>query len=205
MTLTVTNLSFERQFITVFSQLNFTLAPGELLQIRGENGSGKSTLLRILAGFIDAPPSTIQWNYQCITDCLAEYQQQLHYIGHQNGIKHHLTVYENILFYSALGNASTTDYSSILTKMGIAKRLHTPAHDLSAGQLRRLSLARLVLSERPLWILDEPLSALDQSGQFILGNLLNEHLAAKGMAIVATHHDLPLALSSLKTLTLERA
>jgi heme exporter protein A len=207
MQLTVTHLAFERNNLFLFTQLDFGINAGELLQVYGANGSGKSTLLRILAGFIEPTLGTIQWKNQSVFQ-QDDYQQQLHYIGHQNGVKYNLTVAENLLLMAALMNQILTTHciTTILTKVGLAPLMHAVTRSLSAGQLRRLSLAKLLLSSRTLWILDEPTTALDQTGQILLIQLLEEHLAAGGIAIVATHQQLALNKVTMKLqLETERA
>lgn len=192
MNLIVENVAFERNNYFLFEKINFSLQAGELIQLRGANGSGKSTLLRILAGFIEPQMGTVICDNQSIFEQLDHYQQQLHYVGHQNGIKPNLTVFENLRLSCALAMIKTADIEKVVERVGLASLLHKPALQLSAGQSRRLSLARLLLNQIPLWILDEPTTALDADGQKLLTELLNEHLSAKGSAIVATHQHLNL-------------
>lgn len=192
LTLTIDNLAFERNDQPLFSQLHCHIAAGEMLQVRGANGSGKSTLLRILAGLLEPQQGIISWNGKSVFKHRDLYQQQLQYIGHQSGIKQYLTVYENIKLHSTLSaNSLNTDQiNTILQKINLFHLLHTQALHLSAGQLRRLSLARLLFNSVPLWILDEPATALDSDGQQFLTTLLQQHLTNGGMAILATHQPL---------------
>lgn len=193
MNLTITNLAFERNFRCLLNNINFTLTPGELMQIRGTNGSGKSTLLRILAGFIEPTRGTIQWQDKNVALDRDHYQQQIHYVGHQNGIKPYLTVRENLQLNYALANhpKNVEQLEYVLQQFGLQHLTQTQALHLSAGQARRIALARLLLHTTPLWILDEPTTALDEATQIFLTTLLQQHLSAGGIAIVATHHDLP--------------
>lgn len=186
----IDNLAFERNNQFLFAQINCTLQAGEVLQIRGANGSGKSTLLRILAGLIEPTNGSI------VT-------QPLHYLGHQNAVKQNLTVYENLKLYSALSGIKIQhlEINAIVKKIGLNHVTHRKACYLSAGQVRRLSLARLLLNPVPLWLLDEPTTALDTEGQQLLTDLLNQQAANGGMAIVATHQNL-LLTHPLKTIHL---
>ena len=188
----IDDLAFERNNRFLFSNINCSLQAGELLQIRGANGSGKSTLLRILAGYIEPQTGKILWQGQSITEQRDTYQQQLHYVGHQNGVKPNLTVYENLQLNCALIGipAAPAHLYKIIERIGLINATQTS--QLSAGQTRRLALARLLLQPAPLWILDEPTTALDSQAQEFLLTILNEHLKNNGIAIVATHQDLSL-------------
>lgn len=192
MTLHVEQLGLERNYQFLLQDIHFHLQSGEWLQVSGKNGSGKSTLLRMLAGFLEPSVGKISWQNQLISTQRELFQQQLHFIGHQNGVKLHLTVLENLKLISALANITTTlahlEHSA--AQMGLQHVLHAEVSKLSAGQLRRLALARLLISPAKLWLLDEPTTALDQAGQKILMELLHQHLSCGGMAVIATHYDL---------------
>ena len=193
--LEIDNLTFERNNQIVLNEIQSTLHSGEILQIQGANGSGKSTLLRILAGLIEPQAGTVFWNRRCIFQQREEYHPHFHYLGHQNGNKLALTVQENLHLAAAL-NKHRVDVSyikHILKKMGLTHAAHLLTLKLSAGQSRRLALAKLLLQERSLWILDEPNTALDSEGQALLGRLLHDHLHHGGMAVIATHQ--PLSIS----------
>lgn len=194
MKITINNLAFERNNQILFEKINCSLSAGELLQLRGANGSGKSTLLRIIAGFIEPQHGDVLWDEKSIFIYRDHYQQHLNYIGHQNGIKLNLTVQENLQLYASLASITVDKQAikSAIKKMGLAHLIHTQTQHLSAGQLRRLSLAKLLLNRNSLWILDEPTTALDSEGQALLTELLDEHLGKKGCAIIATHHNLDL-------------
>ncbi len=204
MKLTIANIAFERNYQFLFSQINCVLNSGEILQVRGVNGSGKSTLLRILSGFIEPHHGTVLWQEQSIFRYRDAYQQFLHYVGHLNGTKSNLTVHENLKLNAALTRSkiNSLHLQAILKKMGLTHIANIQAQHLSAGQLRRVSLARLLLHPTPLWILDEPTTALDTEGQELLCDLLNQHVANNGIAIVATHQNLALH-GITKTLHLE--
>jgi len=188
--LIIQDVSFERNNQLLFSGINCSLQSGELLQIIGTNGSGKSTLLRILAGYLEPLSGIISWQDESIF-AQDEYQQQLHYLGHQNGIKPYLTVAENCHLYCAL-TRHNIEIDFALKKMGLSSIKHQQALRLSAGQLRRLALARLLIKSAHLWILDEPTTALDLEGQHLFAELLQQHLKQGGLAILSSHQDLHL-------------
>jgi heme exporter protein A len=193
--LQIANLAFQRNNAMLLRDISCQLVAGEALQIRGANGSGKSTLLRILAGYLQPESGSISWHGLSIAEHRDTYQQELHYVGHQNGVKQNLTVYENLQLSSALrGKPCTPQHiHNILKQVELSHAAETKAIHLSAGQGRRLALARLLLHPATLWILDEPTTALDSTGQTLLIRLLNQHLANQGSVIVATHQTLPLA------------
>lgn len=192
MQLSVHHLTFERNQRFLFENLSFSLNAGELLQLRGANGSGKSTLLRMLAGLIEPQEGKICWNGVSVQDHCEDYQQALHYLGHQNGVKTYLTIDENLQLLGSLYHQrfSEQTLADTLRQLGLSQSRHTPVANLSAGQARRLSLAKLLLLRAPLWLLDEPATALDQPGQTVLAELLATHAAQGGSAIIATHQAL---------------
>lgn len=192
--LAVNQLGFERNNQYLFEKFNYQLSSGQILQIRGDNGSGKTTLLRIMAGFIEPHLGTIFWNELSILHNLDHYQKHLHYLGHQNGVRPLLSILENLELNASLVSSklNTPDLHAIAKQCGLSHLINRQANTLSAGQVRRLAIARLILNPAPLWILDEPLTALDASGQAWFLHLLNEHLANNGMAIIATHQTISL-------------
>lgn len=184
------DLTFKRKQHIFFSKLSHTISPGEILQIRGHNGSGKSTLLRILAGFMEPHEGRVTWNGACISQNRDDYIEKMIYIGHLNGIKPHLTVYENLSLICTLSGYKSKKLNIIIKKVGL--EADTQARFLSAGQLRRLCLARLLMTSSVVWLLDEPHTALDDEGQTLLNTLLIEHIRNQGIAVIATHHVLSL-------------
>lgn len=184
------DLSFKRKHHVLFSNIQHSINPGEIIQIRGHNGSGKSTLLRILAGFIEPHQGRVTWNGVCISQNRDDYIENMIYIGHLNGIKPYLTVYENLSLICALAGYKSKKLNIIIKKVGLDADIQ--ARFLSAGQQRRLCLARVLITSSVIWLLDEPHTALDDEGQTLLNTLLIEHLANQGIAVIATHQALAL-------------
>ena len=178
----------------VFSGLGFELAAGEALAVTGRNGAGKSSLLRIIAGLLHPVAGTVTLTGAERDDLtLAE---QAHYLGHRDALKPALTVAENLGFWAdMLGGGE--DLATSLRVCGLDHATALPAGYLSAGQRRRLSMARLTAVKRPIWLLDEPTSALDADGQALMARLMTQHLAAGGLIMAATHGPLGIAARSL--------
>ena len=184
----IKNLECIRRDNILFQNLNFSLEDGDLLQIDGVNGSGKSSLLQMCAGLIQATEGEISWNDENITECRYQFQTELSYFGHANGVKAGLTVRENMKIMHALsGSKSNIDYSLILEKIGLFGMEDVTLNRLSAGQKRRVGLSRLFLSDAKLWLVDEPFNALDKDGKVIIEELIVKHCSQGGMVIFATH------------------
>lgn len=183
------NLTCIRDERTLFSDLSFTVAPGDLVQIDGANGAGKTSLLRILAGLSRAEEGEVCWQQRSIYRQRERYHASLLYLGHQPGIKAVLTPLENLSFYHA--DASQAQLWQALEQVELTGYETVPVSQLSAGQQRRVALARLWLSAAPLWILDEPLTAIDKSGVAALTALFTCHAGRGGAVILTTHQDLP--------------
>lgn len=193
----------------LFDQLDAQLLPGQVLYITGPNGSGKTTLLRMLAGFLEPQAGMISWQQQPVQQS-PSYLAKLLYIGHQSGVSPEATALENLRYAQMLQpqlkrHANTaTNQAMLLTALdtlGLAGFEHEPAQTLSAGQNRRIALARLSLSQADLWILDEPFTALDQQAILILEDLINRHTDQNGL-VVFTSHQPPQHLHHLRTLDL---
>jgi len=184
------DLACSRGPATLFRDVSFAVSSGEWLAVRGPNGSGKTTLLRCVAGLTRVDRGQVLWDGEAAAG--ARFHASLLYAGHLPGIKDDLSAEENL--QSALGlravAASGPAIRDALAEVGLEKRRRLPARRLSAGQRRRIGLARLMLDPARLWALDEPLTALDDEGQRLFGRLLERHLAAGGLALLATHHDL---------------
>jgi heme exporter protein A len=177
----------------VFADLSFRLEPGGALVLIGRNGSGKTTLLRLIAGLMPCAAGEVLWAGE---DALADpsgHGLRIAYLGHQDALKLGLTATENLAAWARVtrdGRAAATERA--LTAVGLQDLAHVPARMLSAGQRRRVAIARLLLSGAALWLLDEPTTALDAGSVARLGELAAAHRAAGGMVIAATHLDLPL-------------
>ena len=181
-------LSCLRHDVLLFEGLGFTLQAGEILQVRGPNGSGKTTLLRILCGLTMPETGEILWQGKNIHDQRGEYLKELSYIGHLNGVKMELTVLENLVIANALAaSGKGLAHQAVLKKIGLADYENIPARKLSSGQRRRLALARLLIMNTSVWILDEPFTALDDYGKRTIQDLFMDHATRGGVTILATH------------------
>lgn len=201
--LTIQNLSFKHKKHTLFENLNFQITAGELFQISGANGSGKTTLLRVLANLLNPCLGDIFYKNQSIYENPTHYQVSVAYLAHTSAIKPGLTVRENLLSHAVLMGTKKPKLDGLLEKLMLLPLVNTFAYQLSQGQQRRVALAKVILSQRPIWILDEPLNALDDQGNCAFNALLTEHLHAKGIAVVATHQRFNINTASIKHLLLE--
>ena len=163
---------------------------GGFVLVTGPNGSGKSTLLRVLAGLITPQTGAVQWQGVEIASDTAAYRASLHYVGHLDAVKPALTVREMLDYWRALRGAGGIDLAACLDAFALDKLADRPIRSLSAGQKRRLSLTRLVLDTAPLWLLDEPTTALDANGQNLLLAHIARHRAKGGIVVAATHDEL---------------
>jgi heme exporter protein A len=194
-------LSCERDQRPLFSNLNLSCDAGEAVQILGPNGSGKTTLLRTLAGLCREFRGQILWNGEHVDQVGWDYRHNILFIGHRPGIKTALTPLENLSWYSALTDRASTDtVATALAAVGLSGYEDIPCAQLSAGQLRRVALARLHLSGARLWILDEPFTAIDKSGVAELEALMARHTSKGGLVLLSSHQEL--ALSGLRRIDL---
>lgn len=199
----VEGLSCRRAGRTLFQDVSFRVRPGEVLQIEGRNGCGKTTLLRTLCGLTRPAAGRIEWSGEDIRDNFAAYAAELNYVGHHAGIKEELTPLENLAFAAALGGGARISPEQALEQIGLPFECEDiPCRKLSAGQRRRVALARLLLAPGRLWILDEPFTALDVTGRTMVETLLREHTARGGMAVVTSHHAVNLEGSAVQALHL---
>lgn len=178
----------------VFEAIDFTIDPGELLVIRGANGSGKSSLLRLAATLLPPAAGTLRWDDVDVAEDVERYRTRLHYVGHQDAVKPLLTAAENVAVWARLrGRAAVAD---ALSHFGIAHLSTLPARLLSAGQKKRVALARLLATQAPLWLLDEPTVSLDDDGLARLAAAIHQHCASGGLVMAATHADLGIAANA---------
>jgi heme exporter protein A len=179
----------------VFCSLDFEADSGEALAVTGANGSGKTSLLRMIAGLLTVAGGSIGLEGGESELTLAE---QAHYLGHRDAMKPALSVLENLSFWRDFLGGEISDAGLSLKLVGIEHAAHLPAAYLSAGQRRRLSIARLVTVRRPIWLLDEPTSALDTVGQALFAGLMRDHLARGGIVVAATHAPLGIECRELR-------
>jgi heme exporter protein A len=190
MHLTAVELACHRGGRDVFSGVGFTVGAGEALTITGRNGAGKSTLLRLVVGFLRPSAGSLRLDGG---DPELSIGEQAHYLGHQDAVKPSLSVGENLQFWAAFLGAASIKVPDALEVMGLGGISALPAAYLSAGQRRRLSIARLIAVKRPIWLLDEPTSTLDAAAQDRLADLMRTHLTEGGLILAATHASLGLA------------
>ncbi len=178
------NLRCVRGGREIFARVSVAVAGGEALAITGDNGAGKTSLLRMIAGLL--VPAEGAFALEGADDELT-LPEQAHYLGHRDALKPSLSVRENLGFWRDFLGGDPADVSGCLQAVGLGHAIDLPAVVLSAGQRRRLSFARLLAVRRPVWLLDEPLSALDMAGQRLVAGLMTQHLAGGGMILAATH------------------
>lgn len=202
--LEVQNLSCVRGDRRLFRGIAFSLEPGELLYLHGHNGSGKTTLLRTLCGLILPDEGEVLWHGENIRGLREEFSKHLLYLGHKNGIKGDLTAQENLLISSILDGYPVDAGSAwnALERLGLDGHEDLPAKVLSQGQHRRVALARLLVNQASLWVLDEPFSALDKGAVSLLQAVIRAHLDQGGMVVLTTHQEVPLTSGHSKQLEL---
>ena len=189
MQLIVSDLSSERGSRLIFEGVSFSLGDGDLFTVTGPNGAGKSTLLRIIAGLLPAISGTISVD----PEVSVARGTLMHYLGHREGLKSALTVHENLTFWRRTGGEAGLPILDALDMVELGHVVDTPAAYLSAGQKRRVAIARLLTVQRPIWLLDEPTSALDAQSEVRLGEIIGEHVGSGGMVLAATHLTMPVA------------
>ena len=191
--LQITDLSAVRGYRTLFEGVNFSLSPGALLELRGANGSGKSTLLRMLAGLTQPAAGAIEWRNA------SAQEDHRHFLGHLDAIKPQESARAQANFWANFFGVAEPKKAAraALKRVGLGQRMDVPGRGLSAGQRRRLALTRVVMAPRAVWLLDEPLAALDVDGQALVRELIEAHRACGGVVIAAMHGD---GFSNVETL-----
>lgn len=190
-----------RDHRVLFDHLDLTLEPGSVLHLEGANGAGKTSLLRVLCGLLPATAGEVLWRGHSIRQRRAEYHAELLYLGHSPGLKLDLTALENLRFLAALGDREIDgdpDAGRALAALGLTGFEDLPVRRLSAGQRRRVALARLWLSGRPLWLLDEPLTALDSAAGERLQARIRRHAETGGAVLLTSHQPLVVANANLR-------
>lgn len=185
--LEVRGLRIERGERVLFKALNLYASPGQLIHLQGANGSGKTTLLKTLAGLVTPDAGEIHWHGEHLTHA-ADFRAQLNYIGHQGGLNAELNAFENLEFIATLCAAPRrASIAAALKGVQAAAFAERPVRYLSAGQRQRVTLARLLLFDAPLWMLDEPFTALDHAGRMLVESIIDQHVDEAGMVLIATH------------------
>jgi len=200
--LQIDNLSCIRDDRVLFEHLSLSLAGGQMLLVEGSNGSGKTSLLRILTGLKLADEGDVYWRGQPIGRLAAEYYEQVSYVGHHDGVKRELSCLENLRLVQAMGKPTELDLDAVLDRVNLYRYGDSLVASLSAGQKRRLALARLLVVESVLWILDEPFTSLDKSSMGYFESLFDQHLQQQGVVIMTSHHDIPMAGADVQRLNL---
>ncbi|HET8877189.1 MAG TPA: cytochrome c biogenesis heme-transporting ATPase CcmA [Casimicrobiaceae bacterium] len=197
-------LAAQRGYARLFDGVDFSLQAGEALVVSGRNGSGKTTLLRIVAGLTAPAEGELRWRGERVAAFDPRLRAAVAFNGHASALKDELTAEENLDAWIALDapRASRESIAGALDAVALLKQRRLPVRVLSQGQRRRVGLARLALVRRALWILDEPLTALDADGAGMLGALLDAHLAQGGLCIAASHQPLPIAPDRVRRLEL---
>lgn len=190
------NLAVERGGRVLFQSLSATVASGEALAVTGANGSGKTSLLRVIGGLLT--PAAGRVHFQGAEDAAEARRAGLHLVGHQDGLKGARTAREELMFQARWCGGSDRAALAAAERFGLTRQLDLETRRLSAGQKRRLTLARLLAAPRPLWLLDEPLAPLDGAGRALMGEILCQHLAAGGLVVAAAHDPLPVPAHTLE-------
>lgn len=196
------SLSCTRQDRVLFEQLSLQVKAGDLLQVAGKNGAGKSSLLRLLTGLAVPDEGQVHYAGQPLANVADDFAANLCFIGHTSGIHEQLTALENLAFWRAAATVTQQDDLALLARLGLAGLEDIPCRMLSAGQQRRVSLARLWFTQGQLWILDEPFTALDQSAIAMLQQFFLQHLNRGGAIVLTTHQSLTLHYAAFNTLEL---
>jgi heme exporter protein A len=201
----VINLGCIRGERRLFGGLNLSARPGELIEVRGANGSGKTSLLRILCGLAQPAEGEVRWHGKNIRSLGEEYFGSVAYVAHQNGVKDELTAIENLRIAGGVAGNSLGEREAqeILARIGLQKESYLPSRFLSAGQRRRVALARLLITKAELWILDEVLTSLDSAAMALASRFIGEHLHNGGMAIISTHQDLNISATTTRRIEID--
>ena len=190
------DLSVSRGEFALFKERSFSVEAGALLQLRGDNGSGKTTLLRALCTLIPLDEGELWWRGEALPAARENYFSEMVFAGHADGLKSGLTPLENLQCNLSDKSVTVEECVAVLARTGLSGKEELPCRVLSAGQRRRVVLARLLLSDAVLWILDEPLTALDASGRDLVAALIEEQVQSGGSVIYSTHQPLPISTQS---------
>jgi heme exporter protein A len=187
--LEATGLTLFRGDRCLFTDLSFALNDGELLLLEGSNGSGKTSLMRAIAGLLTFDEGELHWDGNPVARHAQLFRSQFTWLGHRTGLKPDLTPVENLRFDTVLRARNEQTFDVVFERLGITRLAPLPVRLLSAGQQRRVALARLLLSATPLWLVDEPFTNLDREGRALVLEVVDEHLEAGGLCVMAAHQD----------------
>jgi heme exporter protein A len=203
--LRVSHLSCSRGNKPLFADVSFELKAGQALHLEGDNGVGKTSLLRIICGLSPADAGQVRWHDKTIQENATAFRSSLFYLGHGLSLKEELTALENLMSDAAVSGRSLSEAQALvaLARMGLRGREHLPLRVMSQGQKRRTALARLLASQAPLWVLDEPFVALDVKAVEGLRDLLAEHVAIGGMVLFTSHQPVALSLADGKSIDVQ--
>jgi heme exporter protein A len=194
------DLSCMRNDRLLFEHLDIGLEAGQMLVVEGPNGCGKTSLLRILTGLRLADGGEVLWRGEPIDRLAGDYFEQVNYVGHHDGVKHELSCLENLRLARAMGVPSQLELDDVLDQVNLYAYGETEAGSLSAGQKRRLALARLIATDAMLWILDEPFTSLDKASMALFSGMFEQHLQQRGVIVMTSHHDISLPTQALQRL-----
>lgn len=200
--LEISNLACIRDDRVLFEHVSLSLTAGQMLLVEGPNGSGKTSLLRIITGLKLADEGEVLWQGKSIQQLTADYYEQINYVGHHDGVKRGLTCLENLRLVQAMGKPSPLDLDTALEQVNLYRYGDTEVRNLSAGQKRRLALARLLVTESELWILDEPFTSLDQASMKLFKSLFERHLQDRGLIVMTSHHVIEMPKAQVQHLEL---
>ncbi len=200
--LETTDLTCIRNDRQLFSGLGLALEAGQMLVVEGPNGCGKTSLLRILTGLRLADEGEVRWRGESIERLAGDYYEEVAYVGHHDGVKRELSCLENLRLARAMGIPSDLDLDDVLERVNLYVYGDTEAGSLSAGQRRRLALARLIATRSPLWILDEPFTSRDKASMSMFTGLFVAHIEDGGLIVMTSHHDIPLDSQRIRRLDL---
>jgi heme exporter protein A len=173
----------------LFEDVSFALDPGQLLLLEGPNGSGKTSLLKVIVGMLELEAGVVNWDGDPVLEQRQLFHASLAWMAHRVGFKADLTLVENLRFEAVLRPQVATDIEDILERVDVVRLKRLPVRSLSAGQKRRVALARMLLADVPLWLMDEPYTNLDREGRSLVAGVVNEHLAGGGLCVMAAHQD----------------
>ena len=182
----------------LFRNVDFAVESGELLVLEGANGSGKTSLMKAIVGMLELETGVLEWNGSPVGEQRQVFHGSLVWLAHRVGLKADLTLVENLRFEAALRPQASPDMEPVLERLGLTRLKPLPLRSLSAGQQRRVALARILLADVPLWLMDEPFTNLDRAGRGLVLRLVSEHLERGGMCVMAAHQDIEIDATTKK-------